>query len=133
MLMNKLYKTILISLTLIVLPPALTQAEPITIEDGAIATTIKNLIPQKTAQRFSATVGILYCFTKVVGSKTETSITHTWYYQDKKMSEVVLPVKSLYWRTWSEKKIIPEHKGAWRVDVTSSDGTLLKTITFTIE
>jgi len=132
--MNKLYKTILISLTLMVLPPALTQAEdPITIEDGAIATAIKNRIPQKTAQSFPATVGMLYCFTKVVGSKTETSITHTWYYQDKKMSEVVLPVKSLYWRTWSEKKIIPEHKGAWRADVTFSDGTLLKTITFTIE
>ena len=131
--MNKLYKTILISLTLMVLPPALTQAEPITIEDGAITTAIKNLIPQKTAQSFPANVGMLYCFTKVVGSKTETSITHTWYYQDKKMSEVVLPVKSLYWRTWSEKKIIPEQKGAWRVDVTSSDGTLLKTITFTIE
>lgn len=132
--MKKLYKTTLISLTLMVLPPALTQAEdPITIEDGVITTAIKNRIPQKTAQSFPAAVGILYCFTKVVGSKTEASITHTWYYQDKKMSEVVLPVKSLYWRTWSEKKIIPEHKGAWRVDVTSGDGTLLKTITFTIE
>jgi hypothetical protein len=134
MLMHKLYKTILISLTLMVLPPVLTQAEDtITIEDGAIATAIKNRIPQKTAQSFPATVGMLYCFTKVVGSTIETSITHTWYSQDKKMSEVVLPVKSLYWRNWSSREIMPEHKGAWRVDVTSSEGTLLKTITFTIE
>ena len=51
MLINKLYNTILISLTLMVIPPALTQVEdPITIEGGSIATAIKNRIPQKTAQ-----------------------------------------------------------------------------------
>jgi len=142
--MNKLYETILIALTLIVFSLALTQAEDptqisteaedvITIEDWAIATTIENRIPQRTAQSFPATIGNLICFTKVVGSKTETSITHTWYYQDKKMAEVVLPVRSPYWRTWSSKKIMPQWKGPWRVDVTSQEGVLLKTITFTIE
>ena len=50
--MNKLYKTILISLTLIVLPPALTQAEPITIEDGAIATTIKTSFLRRQLRDF---------------------------------------------------------------------------------
>jgi hypothetical protein len=134
MAMNKLYETIFIALTLTVFPLTLTQAEEvITIEDWAIATTIENRIPQRTAQSFPATVGKLHCFTKVVGAKTETSITHTWYYQDKKMAEVVLPVKSPYWRTWSSKKILPEWKGPWRVDATSEDGSLLKTISFTIE
>ena len=142
--MNKLCKTIFVALTLIVFPLTLTPAEEktqisaeaedvITIEHGAIATTIETRIPQRTAQSFPATVGKLYCFTKVAGAKTETSITHTWYYQDKKMAEVVLPIRSLYWRTWSSKKIIPEWKGHWKVEITSKDGTLLKTITFTIE
>lgn len=142
--MIKLYEIIFIALTLIVFPLTLTQAENKTqisveaedvviIEDWAIATSIENCIPQRTAQSFPATVGKLYCFTKVVGAKTETSITHIWYYQDKKMAEVFLPVRSLYWRTWSSKKIIPQWKGPWRVEVASKDGTLLKTITFTIE
>ena len=132
--MKKLYNPIIIALVLMVFPFAPTHAEDtITIEDWAIAHAIENRTPQGTAQSFPANVGRLYCFTKVVGAKTETSITHTWYYQDKKMSEVILPVNSLYWRTWSEKNIIPECKGTWRVEVTSKDGTLLKTITFTIE
>ena len=142
--MNKSLETIFIALTLMVFLLMPTQAEEktqisaeaedvITIEDGAIATTIENRIPQRTAQRFPATVGTLYCFTKVVGAQTETSITHIWYYQDEKMTEVVLPVRSRYWRTWSSKKIIPQWKGPWRVEVTSKDGTMLKTITFTIE
>jgi len=142
--MNKSYQAIFIALTLIVFPPMLTQAEiktqisteakdVITIEDWAIATTMENRLPQRTAQSFPVTVGKLYCFTKVVGAKTETSITHTWYHQDKKMAEVVLPVRSLYWRTWSSKKIIPQWKGPWRVEITSKEGSLLKTITFAIE
>ena len=131
---NILYKSIAIALPLMVFSPILSQAEDtLTIEDWAIATAIENRIPQGTAQSFPPAVGTLYCFTKVVGSTTETSINHTWYYQDKKVSDVVLPVRSLYWRTWSSKKIMPAHKGNWRVDVTASDGTVLKTITFTIE
>ena len=105
----------------------------IIIEDVAIATSIENHSPQKTAQSFSAIVGELHCFTKVVGARTPTFITHTWYYQDTKMATMRLPVNATYWRTWSTRTIMPEWKGAWRVEVSAEDGALLKTITFNIE
>jgi len=143
--MDKYYKTVFVALTLMLFPltlvlaqetaqpPAEVIEEDIMIEEWAIATAIFERSPQGAAQSFPATAGTLYCFTKVVGAREETSITHTWYYQDREMTGVVLPVRSLYWRTWSSKKIIPEWKGPWRVEVTSEDGALLKTIDFTIE
>ena len=143
--MRKSYKIISVVLALMVFPLTFTLAQDtkqlsaeamedvMAVEDWAIATAIENRSPQKTAQGFPSTVEKLYCFTKVVGAHTETSIIHIWYYQDTKMAEVTLPVKSLYWRTWSSKKIMPDWQGPWRVEVTSEDGNLLKTIPFTIE
>ena len=143
--MNKFRRTIFVSLSLMFFPLTLALAQDATqpsaeameaviaIEEWAIAPAIENLSPQNTAQSFPATVGTLYCFTKVVGAREETSITHTWYYQDREMAEVILSVRSRYWRTWSSKKIIPGWRGSWRVEVTAEDGTLLKSIDFTVE
>ena len=143
--MNKFRRTIFVSLSLMFFPltfvlaqdatqpPAEAMEAVIAIEEWAIAPTIENRSPQGTAQSFPATVGTLYCFSKVIGAKEETSITHTWYCQDREMAEVILPVRSPCWRTWSSKKIIPEWRGSWRVEVTAEDGTLLKSIDFTVE
>jgi len=46
--------------------------------------------------------------------------------------EITLPVKSTHWRTYSTKTILPSANGNWKVDVTSEDGTILKTLDFTI-
>ena len=140
---KKLFKLFL-TLAMLALTTLFTHAEEttrssapmdnlITIEDLAIATAIENHFPQKTAQSFPATVRELHCFTKVVGARTKTFITHTWYYQDTKMATMRLPVNATYWRTWSTRTIMPEWKGPWRVEVSAEDGALLKTITFNIE
>ena len=143
--MKKLYRTVFAVFLLMVFPCIMLQAEEsatlpveavepaIAVKEGVIATTVENRLPQGVGTQFSATVGVLYCFTSVSGAGEETSIIHTWYYQDKKVAEVVLPVRSILWRTWSSKKIMPEWKGDWKVAVTSEDGTLLTTIPFTIE
>ena len=143
--MNTFRRTVFVSLSLMFFPftlslaqdatqpPAEAMEADITIEDLVIAPVVENRSPQRTAQSFPVTVGTLYCFTKVVGAKGETSITHTWYHQDREMAEVILPVRSPYWRTWSSKKIIPGWRGSWRVEVNAEDGTLLKSIDFAIE
>jgi hypothetical protein len=113
--------------------PAEAIQPAIAIKEGVMATTIENRLPHGVGKQFPATVGMLYCFTTVGGAEVDTSISHTWYYQDKEMAKVVLPVRSILWRTWSSKTILPEWKGNWKVAVTAEDGILLETIPFTIE
>lgn len=143
--MKELYGTVFVVFLLMVSPCIMIQAEEsanlpaevmqpaIAIKDGVMATTVEDRSPHGVGEQFPATVGMLYCFTTVNGGDTDTSITHTWYYQDSKMAEVVLPVRSIHWRTWSSKTIMPAWKGNWKVAVTTEDGTLLDTIPFTIE
>ena len=143
--MEKLYRTAFIVFLLMVAPCIMVQAEesatlpdeamqtPIAIKEGVMATAVENRLPHGVANQFPATVGMLYCFTTVGGAEADISISHTWYYQDKEMAQVVLPVRSMLWRTWSSKTILPEWKGNWKVAVTAEDGTLLETITFTVE
>lgn len=143
--MEKLYRTVFIVFLLMVSPCIMIRAEEsanlpaevmqpaIVISNGVMATTLENRLPQGVGKQFPATVGMLYCFTTVNGAEGDTSISHTWYYQDKKMAQVVLPVRSILWRTWSSKTILPEWKGDWKVAVTAEDGMLLETIPFTIE
>jgi len=143
--MDTLYRIVFLVFLLMVSPCILIHAEEsanlpaevmqpvIAIRDGVIATTVENRLPQGAGEQFPATVRMLYCFTTVSGAEADTSITHTWYYQDKKMAQVVLSVRSAFWRTWSSKTILPEWKGDWKVAVTAEDGILLATIPFTIE
>ena len=142
--MNKLYETVFVVCFLVASPCILVQAEeslslsaevehPLTIKKGLVATAVENRLPQGVGQEFPATVGTHYCFTAVGGAKTETSNSHTWYYQDKRVAAVVLPVRSILWRTWSSKTIIPEWRGDWKIEVTTEDGILLTTIPFTIK
>ena len=143
--MNKLYRFVFIVFLLMASPCVMIQAEEsanlpaeaiepaIAVKEGVIATTIENRSPHGIGTQFPATVGMLYCFTTVGGVETDVSVSHTWYYQDKEMAQVVLPVRSILWRTWSSKTIMPEWKGNWKVAVTAEDGVLLETIPFTIE
>ena len=143
--MNKLYRTVFIVFLLTASPCIMIGAEESTnlpeegvppdlvIKEGVMATTIENRLPHGVKKHFPVTVGMLYCFTTVGGAETDTSISHTWYYQDKEMAQVVLPVRSVLWRTWSSKTILPEWQGDWKVAITAEDGMLLATIPFTIE
>ncbi len=84
------------------------------------------------ATSFPATVGKVYCWTKVTGGAGE-EITHAWYHEGKVTSEVKLALKFPSVRTYSSKTIPPEMKGAWRVDVLGPDGAVLKSIEFKVE
>ena len=98
-----------------------------------IATGIEKLNPIGVGQNFSSTVGKLYCFTRITGAKSETKVYHLWFYGDRLAQEVLLPVKGFNWRTYSLRPIPPEWTGSWRVDITMEDGTLLKSVGFTIK
>jgi len=82
---------------------------------------------------FPADVEKLYCFTRVLGAEEPVTIHHVWYWNDRKMADVPLTVRSPRFRTYSSKRILPQWTGAWRVEITSPDGRLLGTAAFNVE
>lgn len=129
-------KTIPTLTILLVLFVGIAQSETqqnLKVSESAIATGIENLIPLGESDSFPLSVGKLYAFSKITGATEDTGIKHLWYYGDKLMAEVPLDVKSISWRTYSSKKIIRIWTGHWRVDITTEDGTVLKTLNFTIQ
>ncbi|MBI3995184.1 MAG: DUF2914 domain-containing protein [Nitrospirae bacterium] len=103
-----------------------------TVEEAVIATGVESLTPVNPGNVFDASVGRLYCFTRIKSSLQPAVVKHLWFHGDKMVMEVTLPVKSSNWRTYSMKTILTSADGDWKVDVTSEDGTVLKTLTFTI-
>ena len=75
----------------------------------------------------------LCCFSEIGGAGEGATILHLWYWGDREMARVELPVRSFRWRTWSTKKILDEWQGEWRVDVTDQQGFVLTSLTFSVE
>ncbi len=105
----------------------------IEVKEAYIAKGVVDLRPIEPSDRFSSDIGRVYCFSRITGAKGVTKVRHLWFYRERFMAEVELPVKSPDWRTYSSKRILPSWKGPWRVDITDSDGLLLKSLHFEIE
>jgi len=93
---------------------------------------IKDREPEQAADRFPSDIEKVYCFTVILNAGVETHVVHKWYHREKLMAEVTLTARGEYWRTWSSKRMLPEWSGAWRVDVVSADGQVLKSLSFEI-
>ncbi|MEO0293832.1 MAG: DUF2914 domain-containing protein [candidate division WOR-3 bacterium] len=128
---------VLLSLFFVVLP-VLAQEETqeaqevLTIEQVVICTSIEDRNPVGAGVVFNSNLEKLYCFTKVVGAKDTTSITHVWYFGENEVARVNLAVRSSSWRTWSSKTL-----GGWigkgRVEVLSETGELLTKVEFEVQ
>jgi hypothetical protein len=129
--MMKRLSLLLILLSLMVATPVLAQT--LNVAEGVITTRIVHHQPASQSQSYPASVGKLYCFTRITGAKGDTTITHVWYHDGKEMARVNLPVHSSNWRTWSSKHILPGWTGKWKVEVLDAQGNLLKTIPFTLQ
>ena len=108
------------------------SAAEIQVEQGVITTGIMDRNPVDVQESYPSAVGRLLCFTRITGADGDTVIYHVWYRGGKEMSRVELPVRSVDWRTWSSKTILPEWKGEWKVDVLDAQGKTLKTIHFSL-
>ena len=114
--------------------PAISQgAEALDVENAVICKDVENRVPIGTGTNFPATVGKLYCFTKILGAGGETHITHVWYYGNAERFRIDLPVKSAAWRTFSQKTIRPHEIGVWHVDILDASGNRLEVLNFHIE
>lgn len=110
-----------------------TASTGIAIEDASVALKVENRAAVGAGNVFPTDVGELACFTKVVGAKGDTFITHVWKHGDTERMRRNLNVKSSSWRTYSVKTIDPAWTGAWTVEVLDAEGQVLKTLSFTIQ
>ena len=109
------------------------QEEPaVEVEVGVICRDVQNREPVDVGTEFEATVGVLFCYTKIVGAQMPIEITHVWYHGETEMARVNLSVEAASWRTWSHKNIWEKWTGDWHVDVIGPNGEVLKTLEFKI-
>jgi hypothetical protein len=98
---------------------------------AVVCTSVEDRTPVGAADRFPAGVGKLVCFSEV--REGTGKVVHVWIRGNREVAVIELRAHGERWRTWSEKRILPEWTGAWRVEVRSEDGTVLAKSEFTIE
>lgn len=72
-------------------------------------------LPQQSPV-LQAKVQRLYLFTELRGYAGQ-QLRHRWYYQQQLQTEAVLTIEDSPWRTYSEKWLLPEQLGSWRVQI----------------
>ncbi len=99
----------------------------------AICADVKDRKPFGENDSFKWYTDKVYIWNSIKSDSRLSSIRHTYYFAGKKISDIVLDVRSPIWRTWSCKSIANKSLiGPWRVDITSEDGELLKSVYFEI-
>ncbi|MGA8179081.1 MAG: DUF2914 domain-containing protein [Desulfobacterales bacterium] len=114
-------------------PAAAQEQQPaLVLEKIYICTGIEDRQPSGVGTVFSDDLGKIYCFTKIGGAEGTTDVYHVWYFGDKEIARVKLPVKSPSWRTWSSKTL-NMGLGNGRVEVVTESGAVLGKAEFEIQ
>jgi hypothetical protein len=98
-----------------------------------ISESIREREPIGATKVFSSSLEKVYCFLDARDIKRDTFISFVWYYNDKAVARVTLPVrKGTRWRTYSSKRLAGL-KGDWKVEIKDSDETVIKEVKFIVE
>ncbi len=125
-------KKILFALLMVMFLAGGAAAAELSVQTITMAKGIAHRSPVGPGTTFAANVGMLYCFTNIVGGAPGTEITQVWYHNGKKMTSIPLKVNAARWRTWSSKKILPSMTGKWKVSVVSGN-KVLSSVDFSIK
>jgi hypothetical protein len=114
-------------------PPDVEIVESAAVDEMVFCAAIKDRTPVTVSDTFPSDISAVYCYTRIVGARDSTAVTHSWYHGDTKVVDVNLPVRSSLWRTWSRKTIAPGGRGEWKVDVIAPDESVIASKKFFIE
>jgi len=112
---------------------AAAQKQPaLVLEQIQFYTAVEDRQPSGVGTVFPEDLDKLYCFTKIGGAQGTTYVYHVWYFGDKEIARVKLPVRSKSWRTWSSKNL---HMGLGYgyVEIVSESGDILGRAEFKIQ
>jgi len=98
-----------------------------------VGTGVENREPVGVAEKFPATTEQVYCFLEATNIPKDTEISFVWFYGDKEMLKIPLPLKmGSRWRTYASKNL-RGLKGEWKVEIKDAEGKLLKDVKFKVE
>ncbi len=93
---------------------------------------VENLLPVNSAVVFSVTRGRVYCYTLFDTVSAPTQIHHRWYHRDELTTQIRLKLYPPRWATYSLIRLREADKGPWKVEITDSQGRVLKVLRFSI-
>lgn len=123
---------LMFTLAAAVCPAGVLAQGGLVVEETAVAPDVVDRVPVDPDSTFTADVGRLFCWTRVAGASGETTIHHVWFRGDDQMADIELSVGGSPWRTWSNKRILPEWTGDWRIEVRDAQGNVLETVRFSV-
>lgn len=111
---------------------AMSEGAGLTVAEAMLTSSVMDRQPADELTAVPADVGRVYLWTRITGAEGEVQLEHVWYHGETEMARVPLNIAGSNWRTWSSKNIEPTWTGEWRVDIVAPDGTVLKSVSFTV-
>ena len=112
--------------------PVFSQTPDVLDVEAVVCRDVVDRKPLEAGTSFPSSVGKVCCFSKIIGAKSPTHISHVWYYGNAERFRISLPVNSASWRTYSSKTIQPHETGAWHVEILDASENKLEVINFQI-
>jgi len=125
----------IVLLTLCLLVPNPIQAQQtgnLNVASAVICKNVTDRQPVEPGTSFSASVGRLYCYSKIVDIQNSTNIVHVWYFGDVERARITLGVNPPSWRIYSSKIIQAHEIGKWQVKILDASGNALENVDFEI-
>lgn len=112
--------------------PPLPRAGTLTLVEAVMCEGVKNHRPYDDAIVFSFRLGSVFCFTDFNPVPRKGVIIHKWFRRETLRLEKKLLVNPPRWSTYSKILLRKADKGPWRVEITDQNGTVFKTLRFSI-
>ena len=101
---------------------------------ATVGSDVKDRMPAGVSNYFSWSTNRVYVWSLIQCKHPPSSIRHIYYFQGEKLSDVYLNVQSSHWRTWSYMSLSNKrYIGPWRVDITSAEGKVLRSLNFEVK
>jgi len=101
---------------------------------ATVGSDVKDRMPVGVSNYFSWSTNRVYVWSLIQCKHPPSSIRHIYYFQGEKLSDIHLNVQSSHWRTWSYMSLSNRrYIGPWRVDITSAEGKVLRSLHFEVK
>ncbi|MEJ2474311.1 MAG: DUF2914 domain-containing protein [Desulfobacterales bacterium] len=111
---------------------ATAQSAELVLGESTVCENVQNGIPEQSAVAFSVSLKRVYCYTDFSTVPEKSFAYHNWYLRDNLKASVKLTVRPPRWSTYSSIQLRDSDKGPWRIEITDEEGSILKTLRFSV-